>query len=297
MIKESYYDKIFVVLNYTFLTTLFVIVIYPLIYIVSASFSDPYAVAAGRMWLWPVEFTFDGYLRVFEDKDIWMGYRNTIFYTLVGTFINLLVTLPGAYALARRDMIGRNFITFLVVFTMFFSGGIIPTYLLIKDLGMLNTPWALIIPQAATVMNIIVTRTYFHSAIPKELEEAAEMDGCNIFRIFFQIVLPLSKPIIVVMALFYGIFHWNQYFQALLYLADRGLYPLQLILREILILNEINANMLMTEEAMESMQEQAKLAELIKYVVIIYAALPMLVVYPFLQRFFIKGVLIGSLKG
>jgi putative aldouronate transport system permease protein len=297
MIKESFYDKIFVILNYTFLSFLFVIVIYPLIYIVSASFSDPYAVAAGRMWLWPVEFTFDGYQRVFEDKGIWMGYRNTIFYTICGTSINLLITLPGAYALSRKDMAGRNFITFLVVFTMFFNGGIIPTYLLIKNLGMLNSIWALIIPQAATVMNIIVTRTFFQSSIPKELEEAAEMDGCSIFRVFFQIVLPLSKPIIVVMGLFYGIFHWNQYFQALLYLSDRDLYPLQLILREILILNEINAQMLMSEEAVEAMQEQAKLAELIKYVVIIFAALPMLIVYPFLQRFFIKGVLIGSLKG
>jgi putative aldouronate transport system permease protein len=284
-------------MNYLFLTFLLVIVLYPLLFIVSASLSNPDAVTTGRVWLWPVDFTLSGYERVLQSGDIWMGYRNTILYTVFGTILNLLITIPGAYALSRRDMAGRNVLTFLVVFTMFFSGGIIPTYLLIKGLGLLNTPLALIIPQAASVMNIVVTRTYFQHSIPKELEEAAEVDGCSTFKLFFQIVLPLSKPIIVVMALFYGVSHWNQYFQALLYLSERTLFPLQLILREILVMNVINLDMVVSEDEMLAMLEQARTAELIKYVVIIISSLPLLVLYPFMQRYFIQGVLIGSLKG
>jgi putative aldouronate transport system permease protein len=297
MIREASFDRVFVAMNYLFLTFLLVIVLYPLLFIVSASLSNPDAVTTGRVWLWPVDFTLSGYERVLQSGDIWMGYRNTILYTVFGTILNLLITIPGAYALSRRDMAGRNVLTFLVVFTMFFSGGIIPTYLLIKGLGLLNTPLALIIPQAASVMNIVVTRTYFQHSIPKELEEAAEVDGCSTFKLFFQIVLPLSKPIIVVMALFYGVSHWNQYFQALLYLSERTLFPLQLILREILVMNVINLDMVVSEDEMLAMLEQARTAELIKYVVIIISSLPLLVLYPFMQRYFIQGVLIGSLKG
>jgi putative aldouronate transport system permease protein len=296
VIKESFTDKIFDITNKVFVTLLILVILYPLIYIISASISDPNVVNSGKMWLWPLEITFEGYERVFQNKEIWIGYRNTVFYTLVGTFINLLVTLPCAYALSRRDIKGRNVIMFLIVFTMFFNGGLIPTFLIVKNLGMLNTVWALMIPNAAAVWNIIVARTFFHSNIPRELEEAAEMDGCGPFRLFGQIIVPLSKPIIAVMALFYGVGHWNSYFNALIYLSDENLFPLQLFLREILVLTEMSSSMMMDGGDLEAIAQQAKIADIIKYAVIIVSALPLLIVYPFLQRYFVQGVLIGSIK-
>jgi putative aldouronate transport system permease protein len=250
------------------------------------------------MWLWPRDITFEGFRRVFENKEIWIGYRNTIFYTLFGTFINLAFTLPCAYALSRNDLKGRGIIMGIMVFTMFFEGGLIPTYLLVKNLHMTNTIWALLIPNALAVWNVIVTTTFFRVTIPKGLEEAAEIDGASTFRIFFQIVLPLSAPIIAVMGLFYGVSHWNQYFNALIYLSDENLFPLQLILRKILIMQEVAAqtvNLQGTDVA--AIGEQAKIASIIKYAVMIVSAAPLLIVYPFLQRFFLKGVLIGSIKG
>jgi putative aldouronate transport system permease protein len=275
-----------------------VIVLYPLVYIVSASISDPVLVNSGQMWLYPLGVTWSGYERVMQNMEIWIGYRNTIFYTLFGVFINLLFTVPGAYALSRKDLYGRNVITFIVVFTMFFSGGLIPNYLLVKELGMLNSVWALVLPTAASVWNIVVCRTFFQSSIPRELQEAAEVDGCSVFRFFGSVVLPLSKPILVVMALFYGVMHWNQYFQALLYISDRNLCPLQLFLREILVQSQISAQMMMNMDGTdyESVMKQAEIADIIKYAVMIVSALPLLIVYPFLQKFFIQWLLIGSLK-
>lgn len=296
MIQESFYDKVFVLINKMFVWFLLLIVLYPLVYIASASISNPALVNSGQMWLLPKDITFEGYQRVFQNNELWIGYRNTIFYTIVGTLINLVVTLPCAYALSRKDLAGRNAFMGLFVFTMFFSGGLIPTYLLVKDLGMVNTIWAMLLPQAVGVWNIIVTRTFFQSTIPRELEEAAEMDGCSTFRLFVQIVLPLSAPIIAVMALFYGVGQWNAYFNALIYLSDRDIFPLQLFLREILVQNEMADSMLNTGD-LALVAEQARISDIIKYAVMIVASLPLLIVYPFLQRYFVKGVMVGSLKG
>lgn len=296
MIKEARSDRIFDLSNKALVWFFILIITYPLLYILSASISDPSYVNSGKMWLIPRGITFEGFIRVFNSTEIWSGYRNTIFYTLLGTFINLAVTLPCAYALARQELIGRVVIMGLLIFTMFFDGGLIPTYLLVRDLGMINTIWAMVIPGAASVWNIIVTMTFFRVTIPRGLEEAAEIDGASVFRTFFQIVLPLSAPIIAVMALFYGVGHWNQYFGGLIFLSDRELFPLQLILRDILIQQEMTAELMIQGANPEAIGEQARIANVIKYAVMIVSAAPLLLIYPFLQRFFLKGVMIGSIK-
>lgn len=295
-IKQSRSDKVFDVLNKLLVWFFVIIVSYPLIYIISASISDPQYVNSGEVWLFPKGITFEGYLRVFQNSEIWLGYRNTIFYTLFGTFINLAVTLPMAYALSRTDLAGRNIIMIALVFTMFFEGGLIPTYILVRDLGMINTVWAMVLPNAAAMWNIIVTMTFFRVSIPRGLEEAAEIDGASQIRTFFQIVLPLSAPIIAVMALFYGVGHWNQYFGALIYLQDRELFPLQLFLREILVQQQLTSELMQQAGAAEALSQHARIADIVKYAVMIFSAAPLLIVYPFLQRFFLKGVMIGSLK-
>jgi len=272
-------------------------VLYPLIFIVSASISDPDLVNQGKVWLFPRGITFDGYRRVFQDAQIWNGYRNTIFYTVVGTVLNLLVTLPAAYSLSRKDFYGRNFFTAIFTFTMFFGGGLIPTYLLYSNLGMRNTIWAMLIPGLAGMWNIIISRTYFQNSIPGELKEAAEMDGCTNMRLFAQIILPLSAPIIAVMALFYGVGHWNSFFNALIYLSDKKLFPLQLILREILVQNVMSAQMMTSGEDLDLMAKQAKIADMIKYAVIIVSTLPVLAAYPFIQKYFVQGIMVGAIKG
>lgn len=294
MLQDTRSDQMFDLSNKLFTFILLMIIVYPLIYVTSASFSDPVYVHTGKVWLWPLGFTIEGYVEVFKNAEIWSGYRNTIFYTLGGTFINLFVTLPCAYALSRQGVKGRNLVMAMLVFTMFFQGGIIPTFLVIKGLGLIDTIWAMLLPNAATVWNIIVTRTFFQSTIPKELEEAAEMDGCSVVKTFFMIVLPLSAPIIAVMGLFYGVWHWNQYFNAMMYISNRELYPLQLILREILVLNQ---QVEPDSQDLAELLEQERVADIMKYAVMIVSAVPLLMVYPFLQRFFVKGVLIGSIKG
>ena len=295
-IKQGKSDKIFDICNKLLVWFFIVVISYPLIYIISASISDPQYVNSGEILLFPKGITFEGYERVFQNSEIWLGYRNTIFYTLLGTFINLAVTLPMAYALSRSDLIGRNVIMAMLVFTMFFEGGLIPTYLLVRDLGMINTVWAMVLPSAAAMWNIIVTMSFFKVSIPRGLEEAAEIDGASQIRIFFQIVIPLSAPIIAVMALFYGVGHWNQYFGALIYLQDRELYPLQLFLREILIQQQLTTELMQSSGTAEALSQHARIADIIKYAVMIVSAAPLLIVYPFLQRFFIKGVMIGSIK-
>ncbi|MBB6730880.1 carbohydrate ABC transporter permease [Cohnella zeiphila] len=293
--REITADKAFNISNMIFILFLLAIVCYPLLYIISASISDPIAVNSGRMWLWPIGVSWEGYKRVLQSAEIWTGYRNTIVYTLLGTAINLLVTLPCAYALSKKKLIGGKVVMMLLLFTMFFQGGIIPSYLVVKQLHMVNTIWAIMIPQAAAVWYIIVTMTFFRNTIPQELEEAAEIDGCSVFGVFLRIVLPLSAPIIAVMGLFYGVGHWNEYFTALLYLSNENLYPLQLVLRKILILNQMSSMLSSVKDPLV-LAEQARIAEIVKYAVMIVASLPMLIAYPFLQRFFIKGVFIGSLK-
>lgn len=292
-------DKFFTVFVYLFLVGALVVVAYPLLYILSASVSDPVAVNSGRMLLFPRGFTFEGYQTIFENNALWRGYGNTIFYTALGTSINLFVTIPAGYALSRPDFIGKNFVTKLMMVTMFVGGGLIPSYILVTGLGLGNSVWALVLPNAASVYNIIVTRTFFQSTIPIEIEEAAIMDGASYFRRFFSIVLPLSKPILAVMALFYGVGHWNSYFNALIYISDRSKYPLQMILREILVLQDMSSNptLQMTGEMAEFLYSQQQLGQVIQYGVMIVSTLPLIIVYPFLQKYFVKGVMIGSLKG
>ncbi|MGX7060176.1 carbohydrate ABC transporter permease [Vagococcus humatus] len=300
LIKDTPLDKLFMKFNYVFLLLALVIVLYPLIYIVSASISDPNAVNSGQMFLFPKGLTFEGYKTILNNDSIWRGYLNTIFYTVLGTSINLAVTLPCAYALSRSDFYGHKFITSFMLVTMFIGGGLIPSYLLIKNLHMLNTVWALVLPGAASIYNIVVTRTFFQSTIPREMEEAAIIDGCNDFMLFFKIILPLSTPIIAVMALFYGVGHWNSFFSALIYLSDKTMYPLQMVLREILVLQDMSSNSIngnMTQDMAAMLFSKQQLVQVIKYGVMIVSTLPVIIIYPFLQKYFVKGMMVGSLKG
>ncbi len=261
-----------------------------------ASFSSPDSVNNGEIWLWPKDITFEGYKMIFEHEKIWTGYKNSIIYTVVGTLVNVVLTITGGYALSRKDLVGRNVFMFFIVFTMFFSGGMIPNYLLVKDLGMVNTLWAMVIPNAISVFNLIIVRTFFQSTIPDELLEAAKVDGCSDWKFFLKIVLPISTPIIAVMVLFSAVGHWNTYFSALIYLRDSNLFPLQLVLRDVLILTQ--AQEVMDSGAlMEGNAELQNVSELIKYGVVIIASLPVLILYPFVQKHFVKGVMIGSIKG
>lgn len=295
-IRQSTFDRIFDVINYGLLCIVLIIFIYPLLFVLSASISDPNAIWNGQVWLLPKDISFAGYNMIFGNENIWIGYKNTIIYAIVGTIINLFVTITAAYPLSRKDFYARNFLMRAYTFTMFFSGGMIPTYLLVKQLGMLDTIWAMIIPNAASVWNVIITRTYFQNNIPDELREAAAIDGCSNIKFLIRIVAPLSAPIIAVMTLFYGVGHWNAFFNGLIYLSDRNKFPLQLFLREILILSQMEQNMLEHVDPHE-VSERMRIAETVKYGVIIVSSLPVLIVYPFVQRHFVKGIMIGSLKG
>ncbi|MZQ81445.1 ABC transporter permease subunit [Paenibacillus sp. 5J-6] len=292
-ILESRGDKWFNWINMLLILLFLGVILYPLVFVVSASISSPDAVISGKVWLWPVQPTLDGYAAVFKHKLIWSSFRNSVFYTVAGTFLSVVLTIAAAYPLSRRDLFGKNWFMLLFVFTTMFSGGLIPSYLLVKDLGMLNTVWAMIIPSAMSVFNIIITRTYFKTTLPDEMLEAAQIDGCNDFRYVFSIVLQLSGPIIAVVALYSAVGYWNQYFNGLLYLDNQKLYPLQLVLREILVQNEVDASML----DMKEIAAQEGLRALLKYSLIVVSSLPLLLVYPFVQKYFIKGVMIGSLKG
>ncbi|ETT68039.1 carbohydrate ABC transporter permease [Paenibacillus sp. FSL H8-0457] len=291
---ESRGDRIFNVINYAILILVTIIVMYPLLFVLSASFSDPQAVLRGEMLLWPKGVNLNSYAKIFQNQDIISGFTNTLVYTSLGTFINLTMTILAAYPLSRKDFVGRNAIMALLVFTMFFSGGLIPTYLLIKNLGMLNTLWVMIIPNAVSIWNIIIMRTFFQQSIPGELQEAATIDGCSNIKILTRIILPLSMPIIAVTILFYAVGHWNAFFNALLYLSDKDKFPLQLILREILIQGQTND---MVKMSTESAIKQQREVEGIKYAVLVVANIPVLALYPFLQRYFVKGVMIGAIKG
>ncbi|QSS98787.1 carbohydrate ABC transporter permease [Pontibacillus sp. ALD_SL1] len=293
-VARSREDKIFDFINFTLLTIFLIAILYPLWFVIIGSISNPDRIFAGDVLFLPKDITFEGFQRIFADGKIWMGYRNTIIYTVLGTTVNITLTLMAAYALSRKDLFGGKVIMLLLVFTMFFSGGLIPTYLVVKQLGLVNTMWAMILPKAVAVWNLIVVKTFFEMTIPKDLLEAAKMDGCTNFNFFRRIVLPLSKPIIAVMVLFYAVGHWNSYFDALIYLNDEGLYPLQLVLRSILVQNEASISMV---SDLESYAAQKRIAELIKYGVIIVATLPLLIVYPFIQKYFVKGVMIGGIKG
>lgn len=279
---------------YVFLILVLIVMLYPLIYVVSASFSSPEAVANGKVFLFPVEPTLMGYEAVFQNQKIVTGFLNSVFYLVVGTTVNLIMTMLAAYPLSRKEFYGKKFITGIFVFTMYFSGGLVPSYLLMKNLNLLDTRAALIIPVAMSVWNVIIARTYLQSTIPDELFEAASLDGCSEIGFFLRIVLPLSKPIMAVLVLYYGVGHWNSYFNAMMYLNSPELQPLQIVLREILLLGNVDMTMITDAAALEQMQG---LSNLLKYAVIVVASLPMMCIYPFVQKHFVKGVMVGSLKG
>lgn len=287
-------DRLFYILTTLILTVFFIIVLYPCIFVISASFSSGTAIQAGKVILWPVDFSLEGYKMVFHTKNVWTGYLNSLFYTVVGTAINIVVTVLCAYALSRKDLPGRNGFMLFFVFTMYFSGGMIPNYLLIRTLGMINTRWALLLPGALSVYNMIMARTFIQSNIPNELLEASMMDGCSDIKYLWKVVLPLSKAVLAVLVLFYGVAHWNQYFNAMIYLHDKNLYPLTLFLREILMANQIDPS---TVQDPELQMKLAELAGVMKYALIIVSMIPVLIIYPFVQKYFVQGVMIGSVKG
>lgn len=288
-------DRFYYIVCYTVVTVLTLIVLYPVIYILSSSFSNADIVVQGKVWLWPVDINLDAYEMLFNYKNLWSGYANTIFYTVAGTVINLVVTLCCAYPMARKNLRGRSQIMFLFSFTMMFSGGMIPNYILVRSLGLLNTRWSLLLPGAMSVYNMIVCRTFIQSNIPEEMLEASQIDGCNDTQFFFKMVLPLSKPIIAVLALWYAVSHWNSYFSAFLYLKDSSLYPLQLFLREILFTSK---NVVETDGMIEAGTSiSTNINVVMQYCVIVVSIAPLMCIYPFVQKHFQKGVMVGSVKG
>lgn len=298
LVKRTKSDVIFDAVIFAVLTFVFLIVAYPLYFVIISSISDPAAVAGGQVVWRPVGFTLDGYKAVFQEQEVVRGFMNSLFYTVVGVGINLFVTIPTAYALSRPDFYGKKFITIFYMITMFVSGGLMPTYLVVQSLGMVNTMWALILPGALSVYNMIIARTFFKTNIPGELLEAAKVDGCGNTRFFFHIALPLSGAIIAILVLYYGIGHWNSYFSGLIYLTDRAKWPLQLVLRNILIQNSLTqTQQVMTAEALAEKERLQQLTELMKYSLIIVSSIPVMILYPFVQKHFVKGVTIGSVKG
>lgn len=296
MVKRNYgkiLDRTFDVIVIIIMIIVSLIIILPLLHILACSFSNAEAVYTGSVEFLPVGLTFENYIKVFNEPSIGRGYLNTIFYTFIGTVIGLILQLSAGYAFSRRDMRFRGFLTWVYVLTMFVSGGFIPTYLIIKNLNMLNTIWSMIIPGCMSVYNIIIIRTFMSSTVAWELQEAAMLDGCGDIRMFFRIVLPLSAPVIGVMALYGIVGYWNSYFNALVYVTNSDLHPLQMIMKKILVNNDMNS--IGTGSLGE--EEQALLAEALKYTTIVVSSLPILIVYPFFQKFFQKGVMVGGLKG
>lgn len=287
-------DHIFLAFDWVMIVLIFAIVFYPLWYTVIASFdSDVYST---RLKIWPAKPSLEGYSAIFQYNKVWVGYKNSIVYTVVGTFISMVMTIAAAYPLSRKDLRGRTIVMFLFSFTMYFSGGLIPSFLLVADLKMLDSIWALVIPGAISVYNMIVMRTYFATSIPEELLDASRVDGCSNTRFLSAIVIPLSTPILAVISMYYAIAIWNSYFNALIYITDYKKLPLQMILREILIANKIDANMLGDYDP-ESAAQLMRMQEIMKYSLILIASVPMLIIYPFVQRYFVKGVMIGAIKG
>ena len=291
-------DVIYDTILFILLSLVFLVVAYPLYFVIISSVSDPIAVSNGEVTFYPIGFTLDGYREVFKTNTVVRGFLNSLLYTVCGVSVNLLVTLPTGYALSRKDFALKKFVTFFYMLTMFIGGGMMPTYLIVKQTGLLNSMWALIIPGAMGVYNMIVAKTFFSTNIPLELMEAARRDGCGNTRFFFHIVLPLSGAITAILVLYYGQGHWNSYFSALLYINDREKWPLQLELRNILLLNtNTMTKEFITEEMRKEQARREALANMMKYSLIIISSIPMLIVYPFVQKHFVKGVMIGSVKG
>jgi len=290
VIRDSAGDRIFLLVVTVITFIVLCIVLYPLVFVFSASLSSGAAVMAGRVVLWPVDFSLEGYRLVFEDANIMRGFRNTVVYTTLGTSINIVMTTLIAFPLSRKQLPARRAIMFFVTFTMLFSGGMIPTFLVVERLGMVDTIWAMVIPSAISTFNLIIMRTYFEESIPEELYESASMDGCSNFRFLLAIAIPLSKAVIAVLVLFYAVGHWNQFFHALLYLRSNDLINLQLVLRNILMANQIAAGG-------DGFGEVARLNLSVRYAVIIFSIVPVFILYPFIQKYFTKGVMIGAIKG
>ena len=287
-------DKIFYIIVYTILTLFFIAVLYPCIFVVSASFSSGDAIQAGKVVLFPVDFSLEGYKTVFRTKDVLLGFRNSLFYTVVGTLLSLTLTMMAACALSRKDLPGRDNIMMFFSITMFFSGGMIPLYMVVKQLHMINTIWAILLPGAFGVYNMIMARTFIQTNIPDEMLDAARIDGCSDIKFITAVVVPLSKTIIAVLVLFYGVAMWNSYFSALIYLHDDQLYPLTLFLREILVLEMIDLSTITDPELQAQL---AKMAAGIKYALIIVSMIPILIIYPLIQKHIVKGMMIGAIKG
>ena len=295
-IRASRGDRAFARANYILLTIFGLLVLYPLIYVVSASISDPVAVNSGEMVLWPIGFNTKGYQAILSNSWVLTGYANSLFYTVVGTVLNVLVTFMAAYSLSRKDMFGHGVITFIMIFTMWFGGGLIPTFLVVKSLGLVNTRAVLLILGLISMYNCIICRSFISGSVPIELQEAARIDGANDFQIVWKIIFPLSGPVLAILGLYYALGHWNGYYNALIYLNDRSLMPLQIFLREILIENQ-TVSIPTDAEDLVAMVERTQMAQTMKYALIVVASVPMLLIYPFVQKFFVKGVMIGSVKG
>lgn len=295
-IKNSSSDRVYLFIVFSFLGLFTFSVLYPLIYVLAASFSSPYALIAGRVFLWPVDFSLKGYEAVFSSKQVITGYFNSIYYTLVGVLFNIIVMFLAAYPLSRKEFSARNVFTVIFAITMFFNGGLIPSYLLVESLGMGNKIWALVVPGAVNVYAIIICRTFLSSTIPEELYEASSIDGCDYFHYLISIILPLSKPVIAVMALSFATAQWNSYFAAMIYIDSPDKYPLQLVLRNILVKNIVDTTSIQNINVQQEL-ERKYLSELLKYSLIIVSSAPLLLFYPFVQKYFIKGILVGSIKG
>jgi putative aldouronate transport system permease protein len=287
-------DKVFDFFNVAILTILLIITLYPLIFVLSASVSEPIEVVTGRVFLLPRGFNLDAYRRVFTNETIAIGYRNSTFYTILGVSISMVLTIFAAFGLSRPDLKGRKFLTIMITLTMFFSGGLIPLYLVVRNLGLIGNFWSIILPSAMSAYNMIIMKSYFQSSIPQSIQEAAIIDGCSQWKLLVRVILPLSKPVLAVIALFYGVARWNSYFSCMLYLGSRkNLWTLQLVIREIVIQSTTTE---MMELGLISL-DQIMAKEALKYTSIVVSSLPLLIIYPFIQKFFVKGVMIGAIKG
>ncbi len=292
--RTSRFDMGFDAVSTALLVLCLLIVLYPMYFIVIASISDATSIATGKVLLLPKNIDLAGYRRIFQDTRIWNGYWNSLVYTVASTIIGVITTAMAGYSFSRKDLVGRKILITLYVFTMYFSGGLIPTYLVVKQLGLIGSPWIVILMGAVSVYNVIIARSFFSSNIPDDLFEAASIDGCTNGRFFVSIVLPLSKAILAVLALYYAVAQWNGYFNAMIYLNKPAHFPLQLILREILISSQ---TVTVDVSDVEAIQEMQRIAATVKYGVIVIASIPMLMMYPFIQKYFVKGVMIGSVKG
>lgn len=298
-IKETRQDCIFNLITITLIIGIIIIVAYPLYFVLVASVSSPAAVNSGDLLLYPKGFSLIGYSNIFKNTQLWSGYANTIFYTVMGTLVGVTITILSGYAFSRSDLPGRNILMGIFIFTMYFSGGLVPLYLVVKQLHLINTRTIIILLGSVSVYNIIIARSFFASTIPKELQEAAFVDGCTNQRFFFEIVVPISKPIIAVITLYCAIAYWNSFFNAMIYLNDTDKYPLQLVLREILLSFQMMQQQAASGGGVdaETVAEMNTLVEVVKYGVIVVATIPVLIIYPFIQKYFVKGVMIGAVKG